>query len=606
MREGMRNAGKIAAAAVLAAAAAALLAAGAAAAAAPTTITGPVTAFGATTATLSGTVNPNGDATSWHFDYGTTTGYGSSTSSTNAGSGTANTTVTANIAGLTSGTTYHYRLVASSSSGTTQGADGILTTAAVPAAETDAATNITKASATLTGAVNPNGRPTGYWFEWGKTTAYGSRTGVVSAGSGTSPTPVSSSISGLQSGQTYHFRLDATSDAGTSLGADLTFTAPASTPVSSAGPSAKTRPATSVTSTGARLNGTVSPNGQTTTWYFDYGPTASYGSKTAVGTLVAGTKNRNVSASIGGLTGGLVHFRLVASNGSGTTLGDDLTLGSAGPPAVQTGTAQAASTNGVTLTGSVNPNGAAASWYFEYGPTGAYGTKTTAKNAGNRTSTTGVSAAIGSLTAGTTYHYRLVASNSGGTSYGNDVTFTTISALTLTASTVQAVSGTAITLSGVIASRQTGVKVAVLGQAYGSSSFSTVGSALTRTGGSWTFQVRARVQTTFRASAPDGASTTVTVGVRPAVSLRVITRKRLTSRVVAAKSFKGKTVQLQRLLPGNRWRTVARAKLNAKSSAVFSASSLPRGTSLVRVAMSVNQAGKGYLGAFSRTLTYKR
>jgi hypothetical protein len=254
----------------------------------------------------------------------------------------------------------------------------------------------------------------------------------------------------------------------------------------------------------------------------------------------------------------------------------------------------------------VNPNGAAASWYFEYGPTSTYGTKTTAKTAGTGTSATGVSAAIGSLTAGTAYHYRLVASSSGGTSYGNDVTFSTISALTLTVSTVQAVSGAAITLSGVIASRQTGVKVAVLGQSYGSSSFSTVGSALTGTGGTWTFQVRPRVQTTFRASAPDGASTTVTVGVRPAVSLRVITGKRLTSRVVAAKSFQGRTVQLQRLLPGNRWRTVARAKLNEKSSALFSASSLPRGTSMIRVAMSVNQAGSGYLGAFSRTLTYKR
>jgi hypothetical protein len=596
LRENMRGAGTIAAAAVLAL----LLVAGASAASAPTAITGPVTAFGATTATLSGTVNPNGDATTWHFDFGTTTGYGTSTTSTNAGSGTANSTVTANITGLAPGTTYHYRLVASSNSGTTQGADGVLTTAAVPAVETDAATNVTAASATLNGMVNPNGRPTGYWFEWGKTTGYGSKTPVTAAGSGTSPTPVSASISGLQTGQTYHFRLDATSDAGTSLGADVTLTA------SGSGPSAKTKAATSVTSTSATLNGTVNPSGQSTTWYFDYGTTTSYGLKTPVGTVAAGTKNVNVTASITGLTGGIVHFRLVASNGNGTSFGDDLTLGSAGPPVVQTGTAQAASTNGVTLTGSINPNGAAASWYFEYGPTSTYGTKTTAKSAGTSTSATGVSAAIASLTAGTTYHYRLVGSSSSGTAYGSDVTFTTISALTLTASTVQAVAGSAITLSGVVASRQTGVKVAVLGQSYGSSSFSTIGSALTGIGGSWTFQARPRVQTTFKASAPDGASTTVTVGVRPAVSLRVITGDRLTSRVVAAKPFTGKTVQLQRLLPGNRWKTVAKAKLNSNSSAVFSATSLPRGTSQIRVAMSVNQAGAGYLGAFSRTLTYKR
>ena len=136
-----------------------LLVAGAAAATAPTAITGPVTAFGATTATLSGTVNPNGDATSWHFDYGTTIGYGSSTSSTNAGSGTNN-RVTANVTGLTPGTTYHYRLVASSSSGTTQGADGIVTTAAVPAGRDRRGDERHHGSATLNGAVNPNGRPT--------------------------------------------------------------------------------------------------------------------------------------------------------------------------------------------------------------------------------------------------------------------------------------------------------------------------------------------------------------------------------------------------------------------------------------------------------------
>jgi hypothetical protein len=86
----------------------------------------------------------------------------------------------------------------------------------------------------------------------------------------------------------------------------------------------------------------------------------------------------------------------------------------------------------------------------------------------------------------------------------------------------------------------------------------------------------------------------------------VITGKRFTTRTVAAKSFAGKVVQLQRLLPGNRWQTLAKAKLSPKSSAIFPASKLPAGSSLVRVAMSVNQAGAGYLGGFSRTLSYKR
>ena len=595
---------RLAAAAAAASAVALLGAAAARAATAPAAITGPVTTVAATTATVSGTVNPNGDATSWHFDYGTSTGYGTSTPSSSAGSTTANTGVTANLTGLTPGTTYHYRVVATNTGGTTQGADGIFTTAATPVPQTGTATAITSTGATLNGTVNANGRPATYWFEYGKTTSYGGKTTVTSAGSGTAPASATATISGLAANTTYHFRLDATSDAGTALGNDVSFTTAGGIPVSA--PSVTTRPATSVTSSGAKLNGAVNPGGQTTTWYFDYGTTAGYGQKTPVTTINGGTKAVSVSADVSGLGAGIYHFRLVASNATGTAYGSDLTFGSAAAPVVQTGTAQGASTTGVTLTGSVNPGGGTTNWYFEYGPTTSYGTKTPAKAAGNGTSVVGVSAAIDKLAAGSTYHYRVVASNSGGTSYGSDVTFTTVAALTLTASTGESVFGHGVTLSGVVWSRQTGVQVAVLAQPYGSSSFSTVATVTTGPGGTWTYLSQPNILTTYKASAPDGSSTTATVGLRPAVSLHVITGNRFATRVVAGKSFEGRTVQLQRLLPGNRWVTLSRVKLNARSGGVFSALVLPRGTSLVRVAMSVNQAGAGYLGAFSRTLSYKR
>ena len=80
-----------------------VLAAPAAAAVAPAALTGPVTAVAGTTATLSGTVNPNGTTTSWYFEYGTTTTYGTKTPVANAGAGTANIAVTANIGSLTVG-----------------------------------------------------------------------------------------------------------------------------------------------------------------------------------------------------------------------------------------------------------------------------------------------------------------------------------------------------------------------------------------------------------------------------------------------------------------------------------------------------------------------
>ena len=93
----------------------ALTFAGAAAAATPSAITGPVTSVGPTTATATGTVNPNGQATTWYVEYGTSTSYGTKTANVSAGSGTANTAVSASLTGLTAGTTYHYRVVATNS-----------------------------------------------------------------------------------------------------------------------------------------------------------------------------------------------------------------------------------------------------------------------------------------------------------------------------------------------------------------------------------------------------------------------------------------------------------------------------------------------------------
>ena len=192
-------------------------------ASAPTAITGPVKALGTTTATVTGTVNPNGQATSRYFEYGATMSYGSKTASAGVGSATANVDVSGGLNGLAPGTTYHYRVVATNTTGTTRGADGIFTTLAPPGAVTAAATNVTTTSATLNGAVDPNGRPTTWLFEYGISTSYGAKTTVKTTGSGTSSGNVSAAVSGLVRGKRYHFRLVATSDAGVSRGVDRTF-----------------------------------------------------------------------------------------------------------------------------------------------------------------------------------------------------------------------------------------------------------------------------------------------------------------------------------------------------------------------------------------------
>jgi hypothetical protein len=106
----------------------ALLPAGALAAA-PTAVTGQATAIGDATATLTGTVNPNKEQTTYHFEYGATTAYGAVTPDQSAGNKNKASSVSAKLTSLAPSTTYHYRLVASNASGTTPGADMTFTTA---------------------------------------------------------------------------------------------------------------------------------------------------------------------------------------------------------------------------------------------------------------------------------------------------------------------------------------------------------------------------------------------------------------------------------------------------------------------------------------------
>ena len=95
------------------------------------------------------------------------------------------------------------------------------------------------------------------------------------------------------------------------------------------------------------------------------------------------------------------------------------------PPAVTTGAASNVSQTGATVGGSVTPNGLDTTYRIEFGTSNAYGSSTAAQSAGNGSAPVNVSQALGSLTPGTTYHYRVVATNEAGTQGGSDQTFTT-------------------------------------------------------------------------------------------------------------------------------------------------------------------------------------
>jgi len=199
----------------------------------PRVSTGQATAVGVTGATLNGSVNPNGDQTTYHFEYGISTSYGSATADHAAGSDTSDHAESQTISGLTPAMTYHFRIVATNSAGTTDGADQVFTTSPLaPSATTLPASGVGQTSATLNATINPHATPTSYRFDYGPSAAYGNSTPTRAAAAGSSDQRVSATVSGLAPGTTYHFRVVATSAGGTTSGGDRTLTTarPASPP----------------------------------------------------------------------------------------------------------------------------------------------------------------------------------------------------------------------------------------------------------------------------------------------------------------------------------------------------------------------------------------
>jgi hypothetical protein len=152
-------------------------------------------------------------------------------------------------------------------------------------------------------------------MSYGLTTAPQTQTGDTSQ-------PVSANIISLTAHSTYHFRIVASNTAGTTFGSDSTFT----TLTMTGFPVVTTKPGTNVTASLARLNGSLDPHGLSTTVYFQYGPTTSYGSRTP-DHIKAGNDYQDVFASISGLRAGTTyHFRIVATNTVGTRYGTDRTF----------------------------------------------------------------------------------------------------------------------------------------------------------------------------------------------------------------------------------------------------------------------------------------
>ena len=185
-----------------------------------------------------------------------------------------------------------------------------------PAAKTGDATAVERTSATLNGTVDPNLTVSTYYFEYGTTTAYGTKTTPVETGAGDEPAPVDEAIGSLNPDTTYHVRLVAENPNGTSIGDDVTFHTPPNprAPGVSRTGTAQTGPDSAI------LRSTIDPNGAQTTYRFEWGRTRSFGSRTSERTLPAGETGVDVTESLPGLRSfRRYYFRLVATNSVGTS-----------------------------------------------------------------------------------------------------------------------------------------------------------------------------------------------------------------------------------------------------------------------------------------------
>ena len=194
----------------------------------PTVTTGAVTSIGDTSAVLNGTVNPNGAATTYQFQWGLTTAYGLLTPVGTLDATKPSTAVKATIPGLLPGTTYYYRLDAVNAAGTGTGRGHTFRTAGIspPGAATGPLSAIGPFSATVTGTISPEGANTTWYVQYGLTSAYGTQTfgATASVTPDDAPVTVSAPLSGLQPGATFHYRFVAV-HAGSvpQYGADATF-----------------------------------------------------------------------------------------------------------------------------------------------------------------------------------------------------------------------------------------------------------------------------------------------------------------------------------------------------------------------------------------------
>ncbi len=324
-----------------------------------------------TSAVLHGTLNPNGpgDPGTYEFLYRADPAecQGESSTGSSASAGAEGKEVSATPTTLIGSTTYTYCLLAANGAGEIafSASETFTTPAAAPAVFSQSASGVTQFAASMQAEVNPeNEEVTSCFFEYGKTAVTDNKVPCEQLEiSGSFNQIASRSLSGLQPGTAYFFRVAIANGTGETKGEVAEFQTPALQ-----APSIASQSVSAITPEHVRLEGVLNPNSQLTKCAFTYGLTVAENKVPCEPEFLDGSSEQGFGFNLGGLTPGTTyHYRVLAKNSSGETVGSEaeFTTLALEAPIISYFYATSATQTEATLEARLNPGAQEATYGFK-------------------------------------------------------------------------------------------------------------------------------------------------------------------------------------------------------------------------------------------------